>query len=279
MSVNDAQQNVLANVAIEPKADVTIYRNGCADILGFYLDKMTLDDCVSRLEAIIPTRRPHHIVLLNAAKIVKAQRDAELAHIIRTADLVGADGVPIVWASRVLGQALPGRVNGTDLMHRLIELAERNGYRLYLLGAKQNVIEKTVATLIKSHPNVKIAGYRNGYFKSVEEEKEAVRTISKSGADILLVGMSSPMKEKWVRRHIAEITVPVIHGVGGSFDILSGEIKRAPYWMQHHGLEWFYRLLQEPRRLWKRYLFTNAIYTIMVVAEVLRLLLGGKKKT
>jgi len=279
MQVSVVEEQALIDVSAQGRVAAPIIHNGRAEVLGFYVDKMTLDECVRRLESIIPTRKPHHVVLLNAAKVVKAQYDPELAHIISNADLVGADGVPIVWASKILSEPLPGRVNGTDLMERLIDLSAQKGYRLYLLGAKQHVIERAIASLQERYPGIRIAGYRNGYFASEEEERNAVQLIASSGADILLVGMSSPMKEKWVRRHFEQLSVPIIHGVGGSFDILSGSIKRAPKWMQQYGLEWFYRLCQEPGRMWKRYLFTNTVYSILVMGAVVKQLLGGKGKS
>lgn len=241
-----------------------------SNILGFEVDRMTLDECVHYAEQAILSRRQLHIVLVNAAKIVKALSDPELAGIIRSADLVGADGVPIVWASRMLSWPLPGRVNGTDLMDRLIELSAEKGYGLYLLGARQNVIERVVKNLKRKYPNIRIVGYRNGYFQTKADMHHAVRKIAQSNADILLVGMGTPMKEKWVRSHIQELGVPVIHGVGGSFDILGGLTKRAPLWMQRYGLEWFYRLMQEPRRLWKRYLVTNVLYIFLVLKEAVK---------
>jgi len=246
-------------------------RNGRVDILGFLVDKMTLHQCVDRLTAAIPLGRVQHIVLLNAAKIVRARADAELAHIIRTADLVGADGVSLVWTSRILSRPLPGRVNGTDLMNLLIEVSAQRGYRIYFLGSTPAWIEKAVANVQKKYPALQVAGYRNGYFSCREEERQAVADIAAAKADILLVGMGTPMKEKWVRHHIRELATPVIHGVGGSFDILAGHVKRAPLWMQQWGLEWFYRFLQEPRRLWRRYLVTNLIFIGLVMSQKFKL--------
>ena len=240
---------------------------------------MTLDQCVQHLENAIRNRQKTHIVLVNAAKIIRARKDAELGRIIKTADLVGADGVSIVWASQLLRQPLPGRVNGTDLMERLIELSARKGYSIYFLGARQDVLEKAIRRLERIYPTLKIAGYRNGYFNSEQEEEEAVIDISSSGADILLVGMSTPMKEKWVRRHLDGLRVHVIHGVGGSFDILGGITRRAPGWMQRTGLEWFYRLCQEPRRMWKRYLITNTIFIGLVFKEYFRMRFGRVEKS
>jgi len=238
-------------------------------LLGFYIDRMSLDQCVRYLDDIIQKRQKLHIVLVNAAKIVKARRDPQLARIIRNAHFVGADGVPIVWASRILRQPLPGRINGTDLMDRLIKLAAEKGHRVYFLGARKEVIAKAVEMLTRTHPGLKVAGFRHGYFRSVAEEKAVVADISASDTDILLVGMGTPMKEEWVRQNFKDLDVSVIHGVGGSFDILGGLTKRAPVWMQKTGLEWFYRLLQEPKRMWKRYLVTNTIYVGLVMKEFL----------
>lgn len=250
-----------------------------SEVLGFPIDRMTLDQCVQHFDEIIPRGEPRHIVLVNAAKIVKARKDSELAHIIRTADYVGADGVPIVWASRLLHQPLPGRVNGTDLMERLFELANRKGYRVYLLGATQPVIEATVRTLNDLYPRLMIVGYRNGYFSSPLDEEKAVRDIAALHPDILMIGMGTPMKEKWVRRHFNQLHATIVHGVGGSFDILGGITKRAPGWMQRNGLEWFYRLCQEPGRMWKRYLVTNSIYIGLVLKEYFRLVFCSSKDT
>jgi len=241
-----------------------------AQILGVAVDRMTLDQCVDRLDQAVIERRRCHIVLVNAAKIVKCRFDPELAEIVRHADLIGADGVPVVWASRLLGRSLPGRVNGTDLMERLFRLCETKGHSVYLLGARPEVLARAVAAIREQYPGLRIAGSRHGYFGSAKDEQRAVRAIAESGADVLLVGMSTPMKEKWVHRHSRELAVPVIHGIGGSFDILAGVTRRAPLWMQRDGLEWFYRLCQEPRRMWKRYLVTNSIFVYLVIRELVR---------
>ncbi len=246
-------------------------------LFGFHIDKMSLEQCVHYLDSIIRSRQKLYIVLVNAAKIVKARRDPHLARIIQEAHFVGADGVPIVWASRILRQPLPGRINGTDLMDRLIVLAAEKGHRVYFLGAKEEVIANAVDLLKETHPGLQVAGFRHGYFKTAAEEKAVVADISASGADILLVGMSTPMKEEWVRRNFKDLDVSVIHGVGGSFDILGGLTKRAPEWMQETGLEWFYRLLQEPKRMWKRYLVTNTIYVGLVMKEFIFMIFRIRK--
>lgn len=235
-----------------------------ANVLGCPVDKMSMDDCIAHFQRVIQTDARCHLVVVNAAKIVKARKDAELNEIIHRADLVGADGVPVVWASKILGDALPGRINGTDLMERLFLESAQRGWKLYLLGAKQEIIENAVAKLRRDLPTINIVGFRNGYFDSLNEEKQVVNEINQTRPHILLLGFGTPMKEKWVKRHKDALDVPIIHGVGGSFDIVGGLTTRAPKWMQRTGLEWLYRLMQEPRRMWKRYLFTNSVFVWLV---------------
>ncbi len=239
-------------------------------LLGLPVDRVTIPKSIDYLQTVIDAGGRCHIVVINAAKVVKARRDRELADVIRRADLIGADGMAVVWASRLLGDPLCGRFNGTDLMEALFDLAARRGYRVFLLGAKPHVIENAVARLRQLYPTLQIAGYRHGYFSSEEDERQAVRMINEARPDILMLGMSTPLKELWVHRHRELINVPVIHGVGGSFDILGGVTRRAPVWMQRNGLEWLFRLLQEPRRLWRRYLVTNTLFALLVVKAFLQ---------
>ncbi len=235
-----------------------------ANVLGTLVDKMSVDDCITHFDHVIRTRSHCHIVVVNAAKVVKARTDPELNQVIHHADLVGADGVPIVWASKILGDPLPGRINGTDLMERLFVESSKRGWRLYLLGARQEIIENAVVKLERELPTINIVGFRNGYFASADEEEQVVAEINRTKPHILLLGFGTPMKEKWVKRHKDALDVPIIHGVGGSFDIVGGLTKRAPQWMQRAGLEWLYRFMQEPRRMWKRYLFTNTAFIWLV---------------
>jgi len=234
-------------------------------ILGCPVDRITLDQCISYFNDVIENGRRCHIVVVNAAKVVKARQDAELKEVIDNADLVGADGMPIVWASRLFNQPLPGRLNGTDLMHKIFEASAQKGWRLYLLGAREEVIRNVVEYLRREQPGINIVGYRNGYFETGKDELAAVDDINAARADVLLLGFGTPMKEKWVRRHKHRLNTPIIHGVGGSFDIVGGVIKRAPKWMQDSGLEWLYRLIQEPGRMWRRYLATNTVFIWLVL--------------
>jgi N-acetylglucosaminyldiphosphoundecaprenol N-acetyl-beta-D-mannosaminyltransferase len=242
------------------------------NLLGLPMDKLSLDEVLDVIEEFIASGVPHQIVVLNAAKVIKAMADRELRDIILSADLVNPDGVPLVWVSKLLRSPLPGRVNGTDLMERLVELASRKGYRVYFFGARQEVVEKVVDIYRKEYPALEVAGFRNGYF-APNEEFNIVEKICSSKPDILLVAMGTPMKEKWVKRNLHKLNVPVCHGVGGSFDVVAGLVKRAPIWMQRAGLEWLYRIYQEPRRMWKRYLVTNAMFVLLVILELGKLLI------
>lgn len=239
-------------------------------ILGVRVDRIDLAQTLQRIDGFIKTRRTHQIVVVNAAKVVKAQKDAYLRQIIEDADLSGADGVPIVWVSRLFGEAIPGRVNGTDLMEKLVARAAEKGYRIFFFGAEEAVVSEVVRIYRESYPELQVAGYRNGYF-TPQEERGIAEDIGKSQADILFVAFGTPKKEHFIRDHKDILKVPVIHGVGGSFDVVAGKTSRAPEWMQNFGLEWFYRFLQEPRRMWKRYLVTNTLFVYYVALAFFRL--------
>jgi N-acetylglucosaminyldiphosphoundecaprenol N-acetyl-beta-D-mannosaminyltransferase len=239
------------------------------EVLGCALDAVDMDEAVARIDEAIGERRFLRHADLNGAIVVAMQGDDELRESIVGADLVVADGQSVVWAARLLGRPLPARVAGIDLMHRTIELAERRGYSIYILGARQEVLERAVQRLTADHPDLKVAGYRNGYFDDSEDPAVAA-AIRESGADILFVAISSPRKEYFLGRYGRGLGVPYVMGVGGSIDVVAGVARRAPVWMQRVGLEWAFRLVQEPRRLFRRYLVTNARFIAFVAREALR---------
>ena len=249
-----------------------------AKVLGCPISKLSLDQVVGELETYIQEGKPHYISVVNVAKIVKMRSDKELDASVRSASLIGADGVPLVWASKLLGDPLPGRVNGTDLMYRLLEKANERHYRLFFFGASEEVLQKVLERVRRDYPGVEIAGAQNGYFKP-EEEWNVARKIRDSRAHIIFIAFGTPKKEVWVKRYLDAMNVPVVHGVGGSFDVFAGLIPRAPVWMQNWGLEWFYRLLQEPRRMWSRYLVTNSVFVYLLFKELIRVRLGLDGKT
>ncbi|MBI5863411.1 MAG: WecB/TagA/CpsF family glycosyltransferase [Planctomycetes bacterium] len=221
----------------------------------------------------IRTRRPLLIGVVNASKIVNMRTNPALRESVLAADLVLADGMSIVWASRLLGEPLPERVAGIDLMLGMFQRGEKRGYRVFCLGATQEILNRFVERTRADFPGLQIVGAHHGYF-SAEQEPEVAAAIGASNADILLAAMSSPKKEKFLARWSATLNVSVCHGVGGSFDVVAGLVRRAPAAWQRFGLEWLYRLLQEPRRLGKRYLVTNTVFAYLVCRALLARVFG-----
>ncbi len=238
-----------------------------ARILGVDIDRLDMDQTVARCADIIEAGGPAQHVAVNVAKIVALRDDPHLRAIVERCDLVSVDGQPVVWASRLLGDRLPERVAGIDLMFRLLELAQERGYRVYVLGAKQEVLETAVTRLAERYPRLTVAGFHHGYFADEDSAEvcEAVRAVE---PHILLVAMSSPRKEYWLADHAADLGVPFSMGVGGSIDVVAGLTRRAPGFMQRLGLEWFYRFVQEPLRLGPRYLRTNARFAALLAREL-----------
>lgn len=219
-----------------------------------------VDNAISKGEQL------HHVVV-NAGKIVAMQSDLQLRQSVNESDLINADGQAVVWASKILGKPLKERVAGIDLMVNLVELAHNKKYKVFFFGAKEEVVQAVVNNYSEAYSPDIIAGYRNGYFKK-EEEQDIAREIANSGANMLFVAISSPTKENFLYNNKALLkNVNFIMGVGGSFDVVSGKVKRAPEWMQKSGLEWFYRFAQEPQRMWKRYLVGNSKFIGLVINE------------
>jgi N-acetylglucosaminyldiphosphoundecaprenol N-acetyl-beta-D-mannosaminyltransferase len=234
-----------------------------AIVLDCAIDRLDMTQTLARCRTIIEHGAFAEQVSINAAKLVMLRRDADLRHVVNRCELVNADGQSVVWASRLLGDSLPERVAGIDVMHALIAMAEREGWGVYVLGARPEVLETAVQRLRQAHPRLSLVGYRDGYF-SDDEGSEVAAAIRESGAQILFVAMSSPRKEHWIGRHGPTLNVPLVMGVGGSIDIVAGVTRRAPRRWQQLGMEWLYRLLQEPRRMFRRYLVTNLQFTALV---------------
>jgi len=217
------------------------------------------------VDRAIKERKQIHHVVINAGKVVAMQTDPLLKDSVVSSDLINADGQSIVWAVRFLGHKIPERVTGIDLFQNLLHLSFEKGYQCYFFGAREEIVKKVVDIVSTNFSPKIIAGYRNGYYADDEEPKIA-SIIAESGANILFVAISSPKKEQFLAKY-RNILNPVsfIMGVGGSFDVVSGQIKRAPLWMQRIGLEWLYRVKQEPRRMWKRYLIGNIKFVLLVL--------------
>ena len=225
------------------------------NILGTPVDILNTEETLTRIEQFIGERRFHQVATANADFIVRARLDSDLRRILRDADLVTPDGMPLVWASRRLNAPLPERVTGADIVPALAERASRKGYRLYMLGARPEVAQRAKARLESEFPGVSIVGCVSPPVAPLDQmdHDALLSAIADARPDILLVAFGNPKQEKWISMHRNRLDVPVCIGVGGTFDFLAGELSRAPDWMKRSGLEWFYRLTQEPRRLWKRY--------------------------
>jgi len=239
------------------------------DLFSIPVHAMRMEEVLDRVDETIARRGGLQIGVVNAAKIVNMRRNDVLRRSVLSSDLILADGISVVWASRLLGRPLPERVAGIDLMMGMFRRGNERGYRLFCLGATDDVLDKVSARLSADFPNLRLAGRQNGYFHEEEEAAIAGR-IAAAAPDILLVAMTSPKKEKFLARWSDRIGVPVCHGVGGSFDVYAGMVLRAPERWQRLGLEWLYRLKQEPRRLLRRYMVTNTLFCAMVVFELLK---------
>lgn len=227
-----------------------------------------MQETIELVETAIANKEQIHHVVVNAGKIVAMQKDLQLRQSVNESDLINADGQAVVWASKILGDPLKERVAGIDLMENLVELAAQKNYKIFLFGAKEEIVKKVVSIYEASHGKDLIAGYRNGYFTK-EEEPAIAQEIADSGAQLLFVAISSPTKENFLYQYKKElVAVNFIMGVGGSFDVVAGLTKRAPLWMQKAGLEWFYRFIQEPKRMWKRYLVGNSKFIYLVLKEL-----------
>lgn len=232
-------------------------------ILNTYVNAVTMEETISEVERIISERKPTQHVVINALKVNLMNKNQELKKIVNSCPLINADGVSILWAAKKFGIPLKERVAGIDLFLNLVKVAAKKDYKIYLFGAREDVVQKVKSIFLEQYPTLHIVGVRNGYF-SDEEEPEIVADMADSGADMMFVAFSSPRKEFWVNKYLYELHIPFVMGVGGSFDVVAGITARAPKWMQDHGLEWFYRFIQEPRRLWERYIIGNwkfVVYT------------------
>jgi N-acetylglucosaminyldiphosphoundecaprenol N-acetyl-beta-D-mannosaminyltransferase len=236
-------------------------------LFGVPIDDLTLGETLDRVDELIASGGVHQHVAVNVSKAVQASRDPEIARIIAACDIVGVDGQPIVWASRLVGRPLRDRVPGVDLMFALIARAAERGHRVYFLGARPDVVERVVARARREHPGLVVAGHRDGYWQP-QDEAAVVDGIAESAPDILFVAIGSPAKERFLATWKEPIGAGFVMGVGGSFDVYAGVVRRAPPWVQRLGLEWVYRVFQEPRRLWRRYAGDAPAFAILVVREV-----------
>jgi N-acetylglucosaminyldiphosphoundecaprenol N-acetyl-beta-D-mannosaminyltransferase len=235
------------------------------DFLGIPIDALTMQETINTVDRAVHNKIRINHVVVNAGKVVMMQKDKELFDSVVSCDIINADGQSIVWAARFLGRKIPERVAGADLMQELVKLASRKNYKCFFFGAKEEVVSRVVKKYSDLYGEKIIAGYRNGYYRE-EEEEQIARQIAESGTQLLFVAITSPKKEIFLHKYKEKLSgVNFTMGVGGTFDVISGITKRAPLWLQNSGMEWFYRFLQEPRRMWKRYLFGNSKFIWLVI--------------
>jgi N-acetylglucosaminyldiphosphoundecaprenol N-acetyl-beta-D-mannosaminyltransferase len=227
---------------------------------------LTRSEFLSVIHEGIKTGKQVIQIGVNSASFNELSRNSELREAINKADLVNIDGISVAWALRLLGHKIPERVATPDLADDLLGMAEREGYSVFLLGAKETTILSCRNRLLEIYPELTVAGFRNGYFQP-SEEPGIVEYINASKPDILLIGMPSPQKEMFFSRYGHLLTPKYILGVGGYFDIMAGLVRRAPEWIQNVGMEWFYRFSQEPKRLWRRYLLGSIIFFWLTLKE------------
>jgi N-acetylglucosaminyldiphosphoundecaprenol N-acetyl-beta-D-mannosaminyltransferase len=238
-------------------------------VLGCPIDNLTMRETVDAAKEAIRTGNRIRQVSLNVAKLVNMRSDAILHADVVTSDIINADGAGILLAGRCTGAQLKERVAGIDLFHELLKVCAAEGFRPFFLGASPEVVREAAANAIGEFPALQFAGMRDGYFTR-EQEQELLDEINNSRADCLFIGMPTPRKERWLATYRDRLRVPFAMGVGGSFDILSGRVHRAPLILQRTGLEWFYRVVQEPRRMWWRYTRTNFLFAGMLCAGIVK---------
>jgi len=240
------------------------------NFIGIPVDAITMQETLDLIDKAIISKSQIHHTVINAGKVVSMQDDAELLRSVIEADLINADGQSIIWAAKLLGLMIPERVAGIDLMEKLVEKSYKDNYKCFFFGAEDKVVKEVVRKYSLKYSKNIIAGFRNGFYEK-NDEKIIVNQIKESNPDFLFVAITSPKKEIFLNKYKEELkNISFIMGVGGSFDVISGKTKRAPVFMQKLGLEWFYRFLQEPQRMWKRYLFGNIKFMYLVVKNIFR---------
>jgi N-acetylglucosaminyldiphosphoundecaprenol N-acetyl-beta-D-mannosaminyltransferase len=245
-------------------------------ILGIPFDNLSFRDTVDIIDNTIQSNGFLQHVVVNVAKIVNARVDEDLKQSIIQSDLINVDGMGVVYGSRLLGINVKERVAGIDLFESLLSLSESKGYKVFFLGAKDKILGQALAEIRATHPKLIVSGSHHGYFW--DDEQSIVKKIKDSKAQLLFVAITTPKKEIFINKWKSHLGVNFVMGVGGTFDIYAGITNRAPKWIQKVGLEWFFRILEEPGRMWWRYLRTNSIFLVLLVREFIKVSFNRKKQ-
>jgi N-acetylglucosaminyldiphosphoundecaprenol N-acetyl-beta-D-mannosaminyltransferase len=257
--------------AIGPLTSGSMFaRSRRANILGVGVSPITMDQAVGEIETWIAEGRSHYVCITNIHGIVESQRDKGLRQIHNNAGLVTPDGMPLVWASHLLGFRSVERVYGPDLVLALCERSAGRGYRHYFFGGAPGVAGRMAECLRHRFPGLAVAGEYTPPFHPLtpEEDEQIVQTINEAHPDVVWVGLSTPKQERWMAAHVGQVNAAALIGVGAAFDFLSGSKRQAPRWMQRSGLEWFFRVVTEPRRLWRRYATNIPAFLGLFFAQV-----------
>ncbi|BBD58439.1 glycosyl transferase, WecB/TagA/CpsF family protein [Nostoc sp. HK-01] len=245
------------------------------NITGVQIDKYSFEEVVDIIvDYVLSDGSPRYVVTPNAQHVLTLQKDVHFQNIYSNAFLVVPDGVPLLWAARFLQKPLKGRVNGTDLFEKLCEVSASKGLRLFLLGGRPEAAKKVAEILQARHPDLKIVGTHcppYGFESNAAELALINCKIKEAAPHILFVGLGAPKQEKWIYSNYQQLNVPISIGIGVSFELVAGMVQRAPVWMQKSGLEWLFRLMVEPKRLWQRYIVGNPLFIWLVVKQKLRL--------
>lgn len=240
------------------------------NLFNIKINNVSMIETLGIIKKSIVNKKQTYLVVVNASTVVDLQTNSELRESINNSDIITADGQSVVWASQILKKTLKEKVTGFGLMQNIVEMANKNKYKIFFLGATNEVLNKLIKVYVAKYSSAIIAGSHNGYFNK-EEESRVVQEIVDSDANILFVAISSPKKENFLSQNKEALKkVSFIMGVGGCFDIIAGKTKRAPVWMQNSGLEWLYRLIQEPKRMWRRYLIGNVKFILLVFRELVK---------
>ncbi len=240
------------------------------EFLGLPFDNLSMSELLTEIESSVKHRTRNLIFTPNVALLIWSRKDAYLKEAYRTCTTLTVDGYAIYYAMKLLGLPIKATLSPSVFYHPLLDQADRNKYRLYLVGARPHVVQKNVEVLETDYPGIQVVGSHHGYFDPLNPPPELLMDIAQKQVDVVLVGMSTPQKEQFIREHCDDMQAAVYIGVGGMFDIMAGEAKYAPRLVRVLALEWLYRLVQEPRRLWKRYLLTNSQFLYLVFLEVLK---------
>lgn len=238
------------------------------DFLGMHFHDVTMQDALHFLESFVKSGRPHRIFSINVACYVESLEDSTLRAFYESCELLTLDGMGLFYAGKLLGLPFRETVPASYLTLELLKIAAEKKYRIYILGSKPAHLRRAIDNIRQRYPDVNIVGSFHGYF-TPEEEAAVVEQIAQTNPDILLIGISTPIKEQFVARNFNLLNAPVQIGIGGTIDVLAGVLHLPPSWVRRAGLEWVNRLMQEPRRLWKRYLRTNVAFGLIMVKKLL----------